>query len=180
MDSTTSEYTSFDAALEQGADDMHSVSFQARTLTSQNTQRLQIAGVNLYQGLCSEFIEQSALSSRHPSLRFTGSAGTAIISRSGAHLFTDSRYYVQATRELDSNWMLHKVGMSDIQPWNEWLKDRPRGSRIGVDSRLVSHGKHIDRNSRLGCLSYCRGHQKLLLRSRQRCTPGIPSLSSLV
>ncbi|KAF8312866.1 Creatinase/aminopeptidase [Clavulina sp. PMI_390] len=83
---------------------------------------------------------------------FTGSAGVAIISRSGAaHLFVDSRYWVQASRELDHNWTLHKVGATSsgdektgggtvhIQPWNEWLKDRPRGSRIGIDSRLISH-----------------------------------------
>jgi Xaa-Pro aminopeptidase len=75
--------------------------------------------------------------------RFTGSAGTVIVSRSGAHLFTDSRYWIQATRELDSNWTLHKVGLPGIQPWNVWVKERPRGSRIGVDSRLVSHGQFI-------------------------------------
>lgn len=77
-------------------------------------------------------------------IRFTGSAGTAVISRTGAHLFTDSRYYTQATRELDGNWTLHKVGFTpDIQPWNEWVRDRPRGSRVGIDSRLISQGPYL-------------------------------------
>jgi hypothetical protein len=111
--------------------------------------------------------------------RFTGSAGTAIISRSGAHLFTDSRYYVQATRQLDGNWTLHKVGMPDIQPWNEWLKDRPRGSRIGVDSRLISHGKHVNGNTRLAiqpAFVIIRNRYRTLVSvARQVFQAGLPS-----
>ncbi|KAF8324475.1 peptidase M24, structural domain-containing protein [Cantharellus anzutake] len=70
---------------------------------------------------------------------FTGSAGTCIVSRSEAHAFTDSRYFIQASQELDKNWTLHKVGLPGVKPWQEWIKDRPRGSRIGIDSRLISH-----------------------------------------
>ncbi|KAG9085246.1 hypothetical protein FS749_004594 [Ceratobasidium sp. UAMH 11750] len=70
---------------------------------------------------------------------FSGSAGTAIVSLNNAYLFTDSRYYIQAEREIDSNWTLFKVGLPDIKPWNEWLLNRPRGAAIGIDSRLIAH-----------------------------------------
>lgn len=52
---------------------------------------------------------------------FTGSAGTAIISLNNAYLFTDSRYYIQAEREIDRNWSLFKVGSGEVKPWNEWI-----------------------------------------------------------
>ncbi|KAG9075188.1 hypothetical protein FS749_013163, partial [Ceratobasidium sp. UAMH 11750] len=70
---------------------------------------------------------------------FSGSAGTAIVSLNNAYLFTDSRYYIQAEREIDSNWTLFKVGLPDVKPWNEWLLNRPRGAAIGIDSRLIAH-----------------------------------------
>ncbi|KDE06098.1 hypothetical protein MVLG_03517 [Microbotryum lychnidis-dioicae p1A1 Lamole] len=71
---------------------------------------------------------------------FTGSAGTAIITSSEAHLFTDSRYYVQAARQLDlEQWTLEKVGMSDVKDWSAWLLDLPQGSVIGVDSNTIAY-----------------------------------------
>lgn len=53
--------------------------------------------------------------------RFTGSSGTAVISATEAYLFTDSRYYIQAARELDGNWTLVKVGWQGAVNWDEWL-----------------------------------------------------------
>ena len=35
--------------------------------------------------------------------RFTGSAGTAVVSKASAYLVTDSRYWLQAEDELDDN-----------------------------------------------------------------------------
>ena len=42
---------------------------------------------------------------------FTGSAGTAVVTATKAALWTDSRYYVQAEKELDKNWILMKDGI---------------------------------------------------------------------
>ncbi|KAH7339973.1 peptidase M24, structural domain-containing protein [Rhizoctonia solani] len=70
---------------------------------------------------------------------FTGSAGTAIVSLNNAYLFTDSRYYIQAEREIDRNWTLFKVGSGEVKPWNEWILNRSRGAAIGIDSRLIAH-----------------------------------------
>uniref|UniRef100_A0A674NZS6 X-prolyl aminopeptidase (aminopeptidase P) 2, membrane-bound n=1 Tax=Takifugu rubripes TaxID=31033 RepID=A0A674NZS6_TAKRU len=42
---------------------------------------------------------------------FTGSAGTAVVTQTKATLWTDSRYWVQAERQMDCNWELEKDGM---------------------------------------------------------------------
>lgn len=44
---------------------------------------------------------------------FDGSAGTAIITQDEARLWTDGRYYLQASQQLDSNWKLMKEGLPD-------------------------------------------------------------------
>ncbi|XP_025833928.1 xaa-Pro aminopeptidase 1 isoform X3 [Agrilus planipennis] len=44
---------------------------------------------------------------------FSGSAGTAIVTLQDARLWTDGRYYLQASQELDSNWKLMKDGLPD-------------------------------------------------------------------
>lgn len=41
---------------------------------------------------------------------FTGSAGTAIVTENSACLWTDGRYFLQASREMDENWTLMKEG----------------------------------------------------------------------
>ncbi|KAF8532523.1 hypothetical protein JB92DRAFT_3080697 [Gautieria morchelliformis] len=70
---------------------------------------------------------------------FTGTAGTAVVSAEEAYLFTDSRYYIQAARELDENWTLMKVGWEGVTNWDEWLIARAKGTKIGIDSRLISY-----------------------------------------
>ncbi|KIJ40961.1 hypothetical protein M422DRAFT_60541 [Sphaerobolus stellatus SS14] len=69
---------------------------------------------------------------------FTGSAGTAVISMGEAYLFVDSRYYIQAARQLDENWTLMKVGWDGMKNWDDWLIDHARGVKIGIDSRMIS------------------------------------------
>ncbi|GEM10484.1 xaa-pro aminopeptidase [Rhodotorula toruloides] len=71
---------------------------------------------------------------------FTGSAGTVIVTSTEAHLFTDSRYYVQAGKQLDSNWTLQKVGNAGVMNWNEWLLDLPMDSKIGIDAAILDYG----------------------------------------
>jgi len=70
---------------------------------------------------------------------FRGSAGTAVISKHSAYFFTDSRYWGQAQRELDANWSLQKVGWQGTKDWLEWAVLCPRGSRIGIDARMIAH-----------------------------------------
>jgi hypothetical protein len=57
-----------------------------------------------------------------PKRRFTGSAGTAIVTETEAHLFVDTRYWVQAAKEIDSSvWTLEKLGQKDVKNWNDWV-----------------------------------------------------------
>ncbi|XP_008570614.1 PREDICTED: xaa-Pro aminopeptidase 2 [Galeopterus variegatus] len=68
---------------------------------------------------------------------FTGSAGTAVVTMEKAAVWTDSRYWIQAERQMDCNWELHKeVGTTPIVTW--LLTEIPTGERIGFDPFLLS------------------------------------------
>ncbi|XP_056142585.1 xaa-Pro aminopeptidase 2 isoform X2 [Lampris incognitus] len=68
---------------------------------------------------------------------FTGSAGTAVVTPNKAVLWTDSRYWVQAERQMDCNWMLEKdVSISSVADW--LLSEVPEGGMIGFDPFLFS------------------------------------------
>ncbi|CAK5281128.1 unnamed protein product [Mycena citricolor] len=81
---------------------------------------------------------------------FSGSSGQAIVTPNHAFLFTDSRYWLQAQEQLDENWELVRVGSPGLpKDWIEWLVDRARNSRIGIDARMISHEKAAVLNSKL-------------------------------
>ena len=69
---------------------------------------------------------------------FTGSAGTAIVTQDDAALWTDGRYFLQAEKELDSNWRLMREAVKDSVTQSEWLcKVLPPNSSVGVDPMLM-------------------------------------------
>ncbi|XP_043113869.1 xaa-Pro aminopeptidase 2 isoform X2 [Puntigrus tetrazona] len=49
---------------------------------------------------------------------FTGSAGTAVITQNKAVLWTDSRYWIQAERQMDCNWELQRDDIFDVYNTN--------------------------------------------------------------
>lgn len=70
---------------------------------------------------------------------FSGSAGTAVVTATQALLWTDGRYYLQATKELDSNWTLMKDGLPTTPTIEEWLsKHFTANDVIGADGNLLS------------------------------------------
>ena len=70
---------------------------------------------------------------------FTGSAGTAVISHEKAALATDGRYFNQASKQLDSNWVLLKQGLEDVPTWQEWTIEQAEGGKtVGVDATLLT------------------------------------------
>eukprot|EP01065_Artemidia_motanka_P025484 TRINITY_DN30479_c0_g1_i1.p1 TRINITY_DN30479_c0_g1~~TRINITY_DN30479_c0_g1_i1.p1 ORF type:complete len:680 (+),score=252.67 TRINITY_DN30479_c0_g1_i1:121-2160(+) len=75
---------------------------------------------------------------------FTGSAGTALVTATHALLWTDSRYWVQAERELAADtWTLMRSLDTDVPTLGEWLaKEMKDGSKIGFDARCVSVSEH--------------------------------------
>lgn len=70
---------------------------------------------------------------------FTGSNGLLILSKFGDGLWTDSRYYLQAEKELDgSSIILHKEEKTELS-WKEWLRQTPpENSSIGLNDTLFS------------------------------------------
>ena len=69
---------------------------------------------------------------------FTGSAGTAVVTLDSAALWTDGRYYLQASKQLDSNWVLQKMGLPSTPSITDWLKSKT--GNVGIDPKLFSKG----------------------------------------
>ncbi|KAF2087012.1 Creatinase/aminopeptidase [Saccharata proteae CBS 121410] len=72
---------------------------------------------------------------------FSGSAGTAVVTLDKAALATDGRYFNQAEKQLDSNWVLLRQGLQDIPTWQEWTAEQAEGGKtVGVDPAVVTAG----------------------------------------
>lgn len=71
---------------------------------------------------------------------FTGSAGTFVCTRKKAGLWTDSRYYLQAARELEgSGIVLFRQGEADVPGLCEWLgQGLPAGAVVGTYGWTIS------------------------------------------
>ncbi|XP_041931147.1 xaa-Pro aminopeptidase 2 [Alosa sapidissima] len=68
---------------------------------------------------------------------FTGSAGTAVVTLTKATLWTDSRYWVQAERQMDCNWELERdVSIRSITDW--LIREVEEGKEIGFDPYVFS------------------------------------------
>ncbi|KAJ8920725.1 hypothetical protein NQ315_004864 [Exocentrus adspersus] len=81
---------------------------------------------------------------------FTGSAGTAVVTHNEACLWTDGRYFLQASQQLDSNWTLMKEGLPSTPSEGTWLsKNLPSGSRVGVDPKLYAFKKYMPLSTQL-------------------------------
>ncbi|ATZ48301.1 hypothetical protein BCIN_03g05300 [Botrytis cinerea B05.10] len=70
---------------------------------------------------------------------FSGSAGCAVVTLEKAALATDGRYFNQASRQLDNNWLLLKQGLQDVPTWQEWAAEQSEnGKVVGVDPTIMS------------------------------------------
>lgn len=71
---------------------------------------------------------------------FTGSAGTLLVLKESAALWTDGRYFLQAEAQLkDSGITLMKSGEQDVPTLAEYLvKTLAKGARVGFDGRTVT------------------------------------------
>ncbi len=73
---------------------------------------------------------------------FTGSAGDVVVTREGAGLWTDGRYFLQATEQLrGSGIKLFKQGVRGVPSIAAWLATQlGKGEALGVDPQLLSRG----------------------------------------
>lgn len=70
---------------------------------------------------------------------FTGSAGTLVVGRDEAALFTDGRYFIQAERQLaGSGVTLMRMGTPGVPTVEEYAGKLAAGGAVGVDYAVVS------------------------------------------
>ena len=88
---------------------------------------------------------QSEYMSSHWHLRgffsgFTGSAGTLVVAKDEAFLWTDSRYFLQAALQLEGTGIaLMKEGIPGTPEIAEYIvKHLPSGSTVGIDGMQFS------------------------------------------
>lgn len=74
---------------------------------------------------------------------FSGSAGTAVITKKEARLWTDGRYFIQAAKQLENTTIeLMKMGEPGVPELTEYLEDTLKaGETLGFDGRVVSVGE---------------------------------------
>ncbi|XP_021282146.1 probable Xaa-Pro aminopeptidase P [Herrania umbratica] len=87
----------------------------------------------------SEFIAECYMRRAYIS-GFTGSAGTAVVTKDKAALWTDGRYFLQAEKQLSSSWTLMRAGNVGVPTTSQWLNDTlAPGGRVGIDPFLFSY-----------------------------------------
>lgn len=71
---------------------------------------------------------------------FTGSAGTAVITKDKAILWADGRYFIQAEEEIaGSEFQLFKIGIPGFPTYTQWLKDNLKdGDTVGFDGKIFA------------------------------------------
>ncbi len=99
---------------------------------------------------------------------FSGSAGTAVICRSGKHqLFVDSRYHLQAAQEAPNAFFeIQKLGLRDVPTVEQWLTEaeKKQGSlKVGFDPFTISPKTY-------------RLYQKCLTSKASQLSPMLPNL----
>lgn len=73
---------------------------------------------------------------------FTGSAGTLVVTKDFAGVWTDGRYFVQAKKQLAGQDVeLMKMGEENVPTVEEFLMENlPEGGVLGLDGRVVNTG----------------------------------------
>lgn len=71
---------------------------------------------------------------------FTGSAGTVVVTRQKAGLWTDSRYFLQAESQLEGTGIeLFKEGLIDTPSIDAWLTaELSEGEYVGIDGKVYA------------------------------------------
>jgi Xaa-Pro aminopeptidase len=71
---------------------------------------------------------------------FTGSAGTAVVTKEKAGVWTDSRYFIQAAEELkDTGFDLLKMGQPETPDMTDWIIEQVgSGGTVGIDGLVYA------------------------------------------
>ncbi|MDR1518248.1 MAG: aminopeptidase P family protein [Dysgonamonadaceae bacterium] len=71
---------------------------------------------------------------------FTGSAGTVVVTKNKAGVWTDSRYFLQASTELEgTGFTLFKMGLAETPDMTSWIIEQVgRGATVGIDGLVYA------------------------------------------
>ncbi len=107
-------------------------------------EKMEERGIDIYVVPTSDFHESEYVGEHFKARKFitgfTGSAGTAVITKTEAGLWTDGRYFIQAAAQLEGSTVdLYKMGMEDVPTVTEFIKDKlPENGCLGFDGRVVN------------------------------------------
>lgn len=71
---------------------------------------------------------------------FSGSSALAVITHTEALLWTDSRYFLQAEKELTEGWAMRKLLEGEKKWFEHVVENYPKDSVVGIDPRLLTAG----------------------------------------
>ena len=93
----------------------------------------------------SEYVSEYFMTRKYFS-GFTGSAGTLVVLKDKAALFTDGRYFIQAAKQLQGSGItLMKMGEPKVPSLKEYVKQELKeGENIGFDGRVITAGDGLD------------------------------------
>lgn len=71
---------------------------------------------------------------------FTGSFGTVVVTKTEAGLWTDTRYFIQATEQIaETGFTMHKLRVAEAVSPEDWLTaNLTKGNRVGIDAQTMS------------------------------------------
>lgn len=101
-------------------------------------------GIDIYLVPTADFHESEYVGEHFKARKFitgfTGSAGTAVITRTEAGLWTDGRYFVQAEKQLKGSTVtLFRMAEEGVPTVNEYIEQMlPEGGCLGFDGRVIN------------------------------------------
>lgn len=76
---------------------------------------------------------------------FTGSAGSVLVGKDWAGLWTDGRYFLQAEDQLEGSGIdLYRMGEEGVPSLEDFIKDKlVQGGKLAFDGRCVTYGQGL-------------------------------------
>ncbi len=108
---------------------------------------------------------------------FTGSAGTVVVTKNHAGLWTDSRYFIQAEEELkNSEFVLHRLGVPHTPEQIGWiLASLEENSIIGIDGNCFSIAQLRNMQKKLNAKNITIEYSQDLIQAIWSARPSLPT-----